>query len=95
MKLEEIQEKLKKGEAVLVDVREQFEWEEGHVAGAIHLPLSQLAFIDLSTLPKDKTLLLYCRSGGRTFQAAPFLKNHHPSIVPLKVGYAALKEGLN
>ena len=58
-----VKEKLAKGKAVLVDVREKFEWEDGHLQSAIFLPLSGLkvgganeAFITKLTvkLPKDK-----------------------------------------
>jgi hydroxyacylglutathione hydrolase len=51
--------------AVLVDVRSQTEWNEGHVPGARHVHLGYLrARID--ELPADRKLLLYCRSGNRS-----------------------------
>ena len=60
------------GMAVL-DVREQEEWDAGHVAGATHIPLGELpARID--ELPEED-LLVVCRSGGRSARATAWL-NH-------------------
>lgn len=57
----------------LVDVREVHEWNEGHVPGAIHRPLSELqAWV--GDMPKDKPVVLYCLSGGRSGQALSLCK---------------------
>ena len=61
--------------AVVVDVRTQEEWDAGHADGSIFLPLHELA-IRQSELPKDKALLMVCKSGGRSAQAAAYLCNH-------------------
>ncbi len=52
----------------LVDVREAHEWNEAHIPGAIHRPLSELASW-VGDLPKDKPVVLHCLSGGRSGQA--------------------------
>lgn len=57
---------------VVVDVREQAEWDEAHIDGAVFLPLSQLE-TRFAELPKDKALILQCRSGKRSMTAAQFL----------------------
>jgi hydroxyacylglutathione hydrolase len=50
---------------VYVDVRKQTEWNEGHVPGALHVHLGYL--LDRADeLPRDRPLLLYCRSGNRS-----------------------------
>jgi len=59
-------EALKNGAVALVDVREQNEWDAGHVEGATLHPLS--AF-DPETLPRDKPIVLICRSGNRSMTA--------------------------
>ena len=70
--------RVKSGEAVLVDVREPEEWAEGVAEGARLLPLSDLK-ADRSewkkTLsgPREKELILYCRSGRRSAMAAEIL----------------------
>ncbi|WP_367325764.1 rhodanese-like domain-containing protein [Streptomyces sp. HUAS ZL42] len=62
------------GDAVLLDVREPYEWQAGHASGAVHLPLSALAAG--AALPADaqaRPLVVICRSGNRSRQAAELL----------------------
>lgn len=58
------------GEVLLLDVREPHEWDAGHAADAVHLPLS--AF-DLGAVPTDRPVYAICRSGGRSAQATEAL----------------------
>lgn len=51
--------------AVLVDVRKLTEWNEGHVAGASHIHLGYLRG-RADELPRDRPVLLYCRTGARS-----------------------------
>ena len=54
-----------------MDVREPFEWDAGHVAGALHVPLAELPGRLATDLPdRSAPLLLYCRSGARSGRAA-------------------------
>lgn len=46
------------GTATLVDTRRQSSWDQGHVAGALHLP-TDLLDVRLATLPADRTLIVY------------------------------------
>lgn len=63
------------GKAIhLVDVREVHEWNEGHVPGAIHRPLSELSTW-VGDLPKDRPVVFYCLSGGRSGQALSLCKS--------------------
>ncbi|KPL53692.1 hypothetical protein ABB55_16955 [Prosthecomicrobium hirschii] len=56
------------GQITLVDVREDGEWRQGHIAGAIHMPLSRLR--DLAgSLPGGRPVVFYCLSGARSAQA--------------------------
>ena len=57
---------------VLIDVRENYEFNEGHIPGAINIPLGNITKIDYSL---DKTIIVYCRSGNRSNKAAIKLKN--------------------
>ena len=54
--------------ALLLDVREPDEWETAHVAGAQHIPLGE---IDqrLHELPRDREIVIICRSGRRSAKA--------------------------
>ena len=54
---------LRDGSMIVVDVREAVEFDAGHIPGSLFNPLS--AF-DVSLLPKDKTVILSCRSGNRS-----------------------------
>lgn len=57
---------------ILIDVREVSEFEEGHIAGAVNIPLGSITSVDYS---KDKIIIVYCRSGSRSHEAAIKLKN--------------------
>lgn len=57
---------------VLLDVRTAEEFAGGHIAGAVNLPVQTLAQ-QLPAVPKDRPLVLYCRSGNRTKLAAQIL----------------------
>jgi rhodanese-related sulfurtransferase len=62
--------------AVIVDVREDSEWNEQHIPGAIHIPLAQLSE-RLSELKqyKDSTVITQCKTGGRSAKALDELKS--------------------
>lgn len=80
--------------AVLVDVREQGEWDDGHVAGAIFLPLSSLQDgvnkEKLKSVPREKTLYIHCAVGKRALVAANILEKQGFTVRPLKPGYKDL-----
>ncbi|HTL98954.1 MAG TPA: rhodanese-like domain-containing protein [Holophagaceae bacterium] len=59
--------------ALVVDVRTPGEWEEGHAEASLLLPLNELP-ARFGELPKERALLMVCRSGGRSEQAAMFLQ---------------------
>jgi Rhodanese-related sulfurtransferase len=56
----------------ILDVREDREFERGHVSGAIHVPLGQLP-ARAGKLPRDVRYAVICQSGGRSRSAADFL----------------------
>ena len=59
--------------ALLIDVREQHEYDEVHAEGARLLPLSEFQ-TRYQELPQDAEVILVCRSGARSTQAAQFLE---------------------
>ncbi len=90
--LKKLSDELKAGQAQLFDVREEQEWEEGHLKDAQLVPLSGL---ESGSCPKnlDKTrkTYLHCRSGQRVYRAAPLLqKMGFKEVVPLDEGFADL-----
>ncbi|MBE6053049.1 MAG: pyridine nucleotide-disulfide oxidoreductase [Clostridium sartagoforme] len=60
--------------AYIVDVREIREYENGHIKGAINIPLSQLRE-RFNEIPKDVPVYLHCRTGQRSYNAALALQN--------------------
>ena len=72
--------------AVLVDVRDADEFEEGHIPGAINLPLNKLR-TRLNELPRDRELWLYCRVGQRGYYATRLLMQHGFNVKNLPGGY--------
>lgn len=86
-----VKQNIKNKKAVLVDVREKVEWDEGHVKGAISLPLSGLrdgiTAGQLKPLPKDKIIYLHCVVGHRAKVAGNLLEKYNYKVQPLKPGY--------
>jgi rhodanese-related sulfurtransferase len=70
----DLERRLSAGEQLLVvDVREPMEFKQGHVKGARLVPLGTLGKGDHG-LPKEKQIVLVCRSGNRSAQAFQILK---------------------
>ena len=57
----------------LLDVREPDEYASGHIAGITLIPMGEVA-ARLSELPKDKEIIVTCRTGNRSGQVADFLR---------------------
>jgi phage shock protein E len=90
-----IKENVKAGKAVLIDVREQKEWDAGHLKDARLLPQSKLKAEDglaelIKSLSKDKVIYTHCRGGNRALVCGEILKKHGFDVRPLKSGYKDL-----
>jgi rhodanese-related sulfurtransferase len=70
--VDELAARLARAEGTLVDVRRPDEWEEAHIDGATLVTLDELPD-RLDELPRDSTLLVICRSGGRSAVATEAL----------------------
>ena len=90
--LEVVKKKLADKEAVLVDVREQSEWNAGHLDAAVLLPLSSLQknADAAKNLPKGKIVYTHCKAGVRSVTAGEILKRQGYDVRPLKAGYKDL-----
>jgi rhodanese-related sulfurtransferase len=55
--------------AMLIDVRRDYEWEGGRIAGARHIEVNQLT-AQAESIPKDQPVIFYCRTGNRSGMAA-------------------------
>ena len=75
--------------AALLDVREQDEWDAGHAAGAVHIPLGDLPSRFAELDPSDE-IVLQCRSGARSARALAFLRQQgYEKVLNLKGGILA------
>ncbi|MDF4252959.1 rhodanese-like domain-containing protein [Streptomyces sp. WMMB303] len=79
-----------RAEAVLLDVREQPEWQSGHAPGAVHAPLTGLtAGAALPAAAQRRPLVVICRSGHRSQQAAKLLSERDADAVDVEGGMNA------
>ncbi|MCE9563991.1 MAG: rhodanese-like domain-containing protein [Planctomycetes bacterium] len=93
--LEDIRAAIQSGLAVMLDVRERSEWEQGHLRDAIFVPLSRLQSrksVDewKKQIPTDRPVYIHCGAGGRSLIAASILSGHGYDARALKPGFAAL-----
>jgi phage shock protein E len=93
--LDTVKKNLKDGKAVLVDVREQKEWDAGHIEGAVLMPKSKLdvekeAAALVQKLDKAKIIYTHCKAGRRALACGDILKKQGFDVRPLKPGYEEL-----
>ncbi len=89
--IHEAKKRIDKG-AVLVDVREQNEFDELRIPGSILVPLSEFQ-TRFDELPKDKELVMQCRSGARSGRMTEFLlANGYTNVVNMAGGILAWNE---
>lgn len=79
---------------VVLDVRTASEFAEGHLERAINIDFKQDDFLEKAkaTLPTNKTIAVYCRSGRRSANSADMLSAEGYKMVNLKGGIIAWKE---
>jgi rhodanese-related sulfurtransferase len=74
--------------SVLLDVREQDEWDAGHAPQALHIPLAELPD-RVGELPEDVRAIVVCHSGGRSARATAWLTQGGYDAVNLDGGMIA------
>ena len=81
--------------SLLLDVREDNEWQAGHALGAVHVALGELAD-HVADFAADRLIICVCRSGTRSKRAGLFLLEHGLDAVNLEGGMLAwASEGLD
>jgi hydroxyacylglutathione hydrolase len=70
---ERLAERLEEDELLVLDVRDEDEWEEGHIPGSVHLPYGELPD-RMGELPRDRTIAAICSGGKRSGLAASILQ---------------------
>jgi rhodanese-related sulfurtransferase len=90
----ELQERVAAGEAILLlDIRTEGEVAQGVIPGAQHLPM-HLIPLRMSEFPKDKEIVLYCRSGARSYHACAYLAQQgYTNVVNLRGGIIGWARG--
>lgn len=65
----------KRDQVQILDVREPYEWEAGHIDGAVHVPLAQvMAGQEQGRLDAERPVVIVCKSGNRSELAALMLQ---------------------
>lgn len=76
-------------DAIMVDVREQDEWDAGHAVNAVHIPLAEVP-ARVGELPEvDGTLPIFCRSGNRSGRAVQWLVAQGYDVINAEGGMLA------
>ena len=65
---EQVRDRLERGEIDLIDVREQYEWDAGRIAGARHIELERLAG-RAGEIDRERPVVFQCRLGARSAMA--------------------------
>jgi adenylyltransferase/sulfurtransferase len=86
-------DRIESGEPVVVDVREQDEWDEGHIPGAVHVPRGHLeSRIERLAPDPVRPVLLYCSVGNRSaFAAKTLTELGYEDVVSLAGGFTDWK----
>ena len=91
--VQELKDKLAAGlDGILIDVRQPEEHEVANIEGAQLIPLAELPekCVDL---PKDTTIYVHCKAGGRSAKACKFLSDHGlPNAINVEGGMDAWQE---
>jgi len=79
---------------VRLDVRTLAEFAEGHLENALNIDVNSESFISDAekSLPKDKTIAVYCRSGRRSKRACDILVDNGFKVIELDKGYIGWTE---
>ena len=80
------------GGALVVDVREQVEWDAGHIEGAVLMPLGELGN-RVAELPRERRMVIVCRTGSRSGYAADALHGAGYDVANLRGGLFAWAAG--
>ena len=86
-------DRIESGEPVIVDVREQDEWDEGHIPGAVHVPRGHLeSRIERLAPDTARPVVVYCSAGNRSAFAAKTLTDlGYEDVVSLAGGFTDWK----
>ena len=86
-------ELIETGDPLILDVREQDEWDEGHIPGAVHIPRGNLeSRIESAAADRARSIVVYCAAGNRSAFAAKTLEElGYEDVVSLAGGFTDWK----
>lgn len=92
-----VQDVLDMDDVAFIDVRERDEWAQGHIEGAVHVPLSALMEApSVFKRPAGAHCVLYCKAGLRSLKAAEILSAYgEKDMKSLVGGYIAWQQAQN
>ncbi|MEW6697631.1 MAG: rhodanese-like domain-containing protein [Bacillota bacterium] len=91
---DQLKEMLEKNDLQLIDVREPDEYQAGYIKGAVLIPLGELEQ-RLQEISKEKPVVVYCRSGRRSAEAAEILiRNGYKQVYNIQGGILDWNYGL-
>lgn len=90
--IETLLERMESGKVLVVDVRPESEFQNGHIAGAVSIPIEQLKK-KLASLPKSKQIIAYCRGPFCVYadEAVELLKKNKFNAIRLNEGFPEWK----
>jgi rhodanese-related sulfurtransferase len=86
-----VRERHDAGAIQLIDVREPYEWEAGHLSGARHIELERVA-AEADTIDREKPVVFYCHVGARSGMAAHAFRRAGYDAYSMDGGIAAWHE---
>jgi hydroxyacylglutathione hydrolase len=90
LSVSDVATRVRSGSAIIVDVREASEWSQGHIPGAVHVPLGHLAERAAELADGGRQLVLHCAAGGRSaIGTSVLLTQGVPNVANMEGGYSA------
>ena len=78
---------------VLIDVRSPEEYQESHIDKAININVGDMKFVEkINQLDKDKTYIIYCKSGGRSQMASMIMEQNGLNVINCLFGIMSLQD---
>ena len=92
--VQELANRLKENEVFLLDVREDYEYEIANLGGVL-IPLNKVIY-QVDRIPKDKDVVVMCKTGGRSAKVIELLKKQgYENLVNLKGGITAWQQEID
>lgn len=92
---QELKSLMDKENITLVDIRETFEYQMGHVKNAQNIPMNELAYNHTKYLNKNETYYIICQSGGRSSSMCQYLGSQGYQVINVAGGTGMWPFGLD